>query len=337
MGAGLTANWRLFDGLGMFSTYARQKTMCSISELQKREQIEQLVAQVSLQYYLIVSLRSRVQVSIESIGLSQLRYREVLQKYSIGAASGLEMNLAKTDLNTDSSQLIKQQESLDLAYIEMNDLLQFTPDQRGYVSDTIKIMRTLDFDIFAHMTLEQNTQILLSQKGVDVSDLDLKLSRAARYPTLDFSAGYNYGFSDANNPRAVLSAQPGFNWGFTLGVNIFGGLETSRKIKNSKIERNIATISADNTVQKVRTSFSSQYTTYRNNLQLIDFEAQNTDAMRLNLDVAMERYRLGELSGIELRIIQQQYLLAVDRKISTIYQAKASEIELITISGSLLK
>ncbi|MEG2755396.1 MAG: TolC family protein, partial [Mucinivorans sp.] len=122
--------------------------------------------QVSLQYYLIVSLRSRVQVSIESIGLSQLRYREVLQKYSIGAASGLEMNLAKTDLNTDSSQLIKQQESLDLAYIEMNDLLQFTPDQRGYVSDTIKIMRTLDFDIFAHMTLEQNTQILLSQKGV---------------------------------------------------------------------------------------------------------------------------------------------------------------------------
>ncbi|MEG2756487.1 MAG: TolC family protein, partial [Mucinivorans sp.] len=41
LGAGLTANWRLFDGLGMFSTYARQKTMCSISELQKREQIEQ--------------------------------------------------------------------------------------------------------------------------------------------------------------------------------------------------------------------------------------------------------------------------------------------------------
>jgi len=55
----------------------------------------------------------------------------------------------------------------------------------------------------------------------------------------------------------------------------------------------------------------------------------------LNMDAAVEMYRLGALSGIEFRDIQISYLNAVDRKLRAIYQAKLSEISLLLLAGSL--
>ena len=75
---------------------------------------------------------------------------------------------------------------------------------------------------------------------------------------------------------------------------------------------------------------------YMNNLKSIDFEEESQDAARMNLDAAMEKYRLGSLSGIEFRDYQISYLEAANRKLNAIYQAKASEISLMLISGILL-
>jgi hypothetical protein len=51
------------------------------------------------------------------------------------------------------------------------------------------------------------------------------------------------------------------------------------------------------------------------------------------VEAAMERYRLGSLSGIEFRDIQLGYLNAVDRKLRAMYQAKLSEVALLLLGG----
>ena len=85
----------------------------------------------------------------------------------------------------------------------------------------------------------------------------------------------------------------------------------------------------------MRSELEQLYINYLNNLQLIDFERENADVARMNLEAAMLRYKVGDLSGIDFRNIQQQYLEAVDRKIDVIYQAKISEVSLLTLAGQL--
>src|SRR5690554_7689788 len=47
---------------------------------------------------------------------------------------------------------------------------------------------------------------------------------------------------------------------------------------------------------------------YLNNLMMVDFEKQNVDVARANLDLALERYELGVLSGLGFREFQLGYI-----------------------------
>lgn len=335
LGVGASLNWTLFDGLAMFDTYERSKQQLSISQLSEHLKLEDMVSQVKGQYYLIVSLNSRAKVARELVNLSRIRYEDALLKYSIEALSGLEMKLAKTDLNADSTNLIRQIEAVDVAYIKLNNMLNFELSDRGYIQDSIAINTILDRDEMEQLVANQNTEILLSKKGVVVSDLNVKLAKSSMFPTLDFALGYNYNAVN-ERPATDFRNSNGINFGVTLGVKIFDGLEIQRGIKNARLDQQSSQVSLDNVRQSVMSDFTKGYTNYENNLQLIDFERENASAMRLNLEVAMERYRLGELSGIDFRTIQQQYLGAVDRQINALYLAKSSEVSLFILAGIII-
>jgi len=49
----------------------------------------------------------------------------------------------------------------------------------------------------------------------------------------------------------------------------------------------------------------------------------------------MERYKLGSLSGIDLREVQKSLLDARERLILVEYQAKLAEVSLMLISGNI--
>ncbi|WP_169715508.1 TolC family protein [Rikenella microfusus] len=335
LGAGVSLTWRLFDGLGMFATHNLQREQLNVSQLQMRDELEVLVSDIMKQYYLLISLHNQVSLARELMDLSQLRYKEALDKAEIGSASKLEMRLAKIDLNADSSNLIKQEEALRVAYIQMNRMMNSPLSDRGYVNDTILLREQLAREDLMRWADENNVSVLMARAGVRIADLDYKLARAARYPTLDFSAGYNINATDRPNFSGTFSNSNGVNWGFDLGVNIFNGLETNRKLKNARLDRSISETSLSDTELAVRSELEQLYINYLNNLQLIDFERENADVARMNLEAAMLRYKVGDLSGIDFRNIQQQYLEAVDRKIDVIYQAKISEVSLLTLAGQL--
>lgn len=335
LGTGVALNWRIFDGLGMFATHKRQKEQLTASELRQRRELENLVSDVMRQYYMLISLHNQKELAEELMELSQLRYKEAMDKAEIGSASKLEMRLAKIDLNADSSNLIRQEESLRVAYIEMNRLMNCDLNWDGYVTDSIEVQELLHKDELMQWAEEHNVTIQLARSGVRLSDEDYRLAQSTRYPTIDFSAGYNINATDAPNFQGNFRNSHGTNWGFSLGINIFNGLETNRKVRNAKLDQSISQTSLQDTELTIKSDLDKLYLNYINNLQLIDFEHENADVARLNLEAAMLRYRIGDLSGIDFRNIQQQYLSAVNRKINVLYQAKVSEVMLLVLAGLL--
>lgn len=332
---GADVSWRLFDGGGMFYRYNASKQSLKSEQLRFFMNFESLSSELFSQYSYIISLSSNLQLSEQSVRLSRERYAEAAAKYNIGAGSGLEMRLAKTDLNADSTSLVKAREELEIAYVTMNEILRYDLADRGYVEDTIIVERGFVKDSLLGNLDELNTQILLSRSGEMLSELDLKTARAARYPTLDFGAAYNLGLKN-NSPAEHMAGLHNGTWGFSIGVKLFDGMEITRSIRTAKLDKDIATLTVQQVQHQVLSDFERKWVNYQNNLRLIDFERENALAMELNLQIAMQRYRLGDLSGIDFRNIQLQFLSAEQRKISTLYRAKVSEIELLTLSGLLL-
>ena len=333
--AGVSLNWRLFDGLSMFTTYAKYQEMLAIGELNTQMSMENLIVNVSEAYYNVIVQHSKLDAAKHSLTLSSERYTEAHDKYVLGVLSGLELQQAKIDLNADSSKYMKQKELLKSAYISLNMIMNSDLQKAMYVQDTILLQAPLVYGELYDNTLAMNTTLLIARKDQKISALDVKLARSALFPTLDFNTGYNYSRTTTPAANTSLNRSNVFYWGVALRMNVFDRTENIRKIRNAKLEQENAEWSYRDIELQTLADLAQLYNTYENNLQIVNFENESAEVAFENLDAALEKYKLGTLSGIEFREFQRSYIDAVDRKLSAIYQAKVSELSLLLISGQM--
>ena len=74
---------------------------------------------------------------------------------------------------------------------------------------------------------------------------------------------------------------------------------------------------------------------YQNNIELTKLEIESLENAELNYEIAMERYKIGDLSGLELREAQNSLLEAEQRLLNAQYNTKLYEISLMHISGTV--
>jgi outer membrane protein TolC len=119
-------------------------------------------------------------------------------------------------------------------------------------------------------------------------------------------------------------------------MDIFDGFERKREKSNAKIVIESQKYQYQEIEQEVKGDLITFYYAYENNLRLLKLEEQNLEVARENLGIAMERYKLGNLSGIDLREVQKSLLDAEERLISAQYLTKLAEISLLLISGQIM-
>lgn len=333
--AGVDLNWRLFDGLEMFTTHERYKELEARGELEVQQAVEQLVVDVSAAYYNVLIQQHRLMANQHSLRVSMARYEEAQLRYQLKNMSGLEMRQAKVDLNADSSTYVTQQEAVKSAYITLNQLMNTDLQWEDYVKDTIVLGPALTLAELERQTLAFNTTLLMARKDQKISALDLKNTRAVLFPTLDLNSGYNYNRNKSPKGTTRLNRTNGFYVGFSLNVPIFNRLESRTQVKNARLELENTELTYLEAEKETLGDLALLFNTYENNLLMVDFESESADVARENLDAALERLKLGSLSGIEFKEYQRSYLEAVDRKLSALYEAKVSELSLLLISGNI--
>ena len=81
--------------------------------------------------------------------------------------------------------------------------------------------------------------------------------------------------------------------------------------------------------------FRSAFTTYKTNIELSELEKNNEKIAEQNLDITLEKFKIGTITTVEFRTAQLNYVNAKFRNNSAQFQAKLSEIALKELSGNL--
>ncbi|MDX9942864.1 MAG: TolC family protein [Bacteroidales bacterium] len=336
--AGLNLNQTIFDGFRVQTTYQQLQELGEIGSLQTRITIENMVAGIIAEYYNLIQqerLLSNLQYAVE---LSKERARIDEERYLLGSGSKLQLLQSQVYLNADSSRLGRQYETVRTSRIRLNELMALDDiTEMVFVRDSvIEVNPNLVYDNLLQATLSNNASLLIASKNTVISEYDRKLIASNTYPYLNFSSGYGmtyntYGNSTINNQRN-LSA----NYGLTLGFNIFDGLNQRREMSNAAIRIENSRLASQQVEQQTRADLLTIYNAYNNNLMLLNLELQNLGVARENLEIALERYKLGALAGLELREVQKSLLDAEERLLSIQYQTKLAEISLLQISGRIM-
>lgn len=329
----------IFRGFQVQRTYQKLKEQSELEGFKTQMSVENLVAMIVSQYnYYIQQLILNNNLAY-AVSLSRERVRIDQQRYLLGGASKLEMLQSIVYLNADSSRFAHQNEVLRTSQIRLNELMAASDlGENIKLKDTlIKIDQNLLYDDLLALTLQNNTSLRIAAKNQVITELDSKIIQSRSYPYLTMSSGYGFTYNRYGASSVSNQNGHGLNYGLTLGIGIFDGLNRQREKNNALVEIQSSKIEYKEVEQNVKADLLTIYFAYTNNLRLLRLEEQNLGVARENLEIALARYKLGSLAGLELREVQKSLLDAEERMISVQYQTKIAEVSLLQISGRIME
>ena len=337
--AGASLGWTIFDGFNVQTTYKKLNELKQLGSLNTRLAVENLITSIVAGYYNYIQQVQTLKNLEYAMTLSKERLRIDQDRYLLGSSSKLQVLQSQVYLNADSSRLSNQFEVVRASQVRLNELMALEDLGTQFLSsDTmITVDPYLLYEKLLDQTLEGNTNLNIALKNKTVSEYDYKIITSRSYPYLNLSTGYNYNFNTYSTGTYNSQATNGLNYGLTLGMNIFDGFNQRRSIANSDIEVQNKELRYLEVEQGIKADLITIYHVYSNNLRLIKLEEQNLKTATENLDIALERYMLGSLSGIDLREVQKSLLDAKERLLAIQYQTKLAEISLKLISGTIME
>ena len=335
---GLNVNWTVFDGFGIQAEYARLKELKKMGELDTRLTIEDFVATLSGEYYNMIRQYIRLRNLRSSLDLSRERVRIAEERYHIGSGSRMDLQQAQVDFNADSSNVLNQLEVVHTSRIRLNELMALDniDEQIALKDSVIRPNIFLDEVDLWQSTLASNASLLIAQKNQTLSELDYKKVKSRDYPYVKLNAGYGYTANWYEVGATDLQQRLGLNYGLTVGLNLFDGFNRRRERRNARIQIENSQLKKQELELGLRADMSNLWMAYRNNLDLWSLEKENVVVALENHRIAIDRYKLGELSGIELREAQISLLEAEERQSIAEYSTKLCEISLLQLSGQIL-
>ncbi|WP_395801865.1 TolC family protein [Daejeonella sp.] len=332
---GPVINWQVFDGFQMFARYDRLKELELLGEANLKLTIQNTLADVINNYYDLVSQQQQIKALNEALTISQLRLKNSNNRFKIGKAAKLEVLAASVDLNTDTTNLLRQLDLYRSTKIKLNELLAREIKTDFVVSDSIIIGNNLLFADLQSSASQLNPNLQTALINRRIAEINLKQVKASRYPVINLNSGYNFNQSTSELGFARTSTGRGLNYGLTASVNIFNGYLQKRNEKNASLEIDNSRIQYDKVNQNIVSQLTSLYQTYQTNLELVKLEQENLAVAKQNMDITLEKFKIGSVAPLEFREAQRNYINANARFTNSQFEAKLAEIALLQLSGKL--
>lgn len=332
---GPVLNWQVFNGFAMFARYDQLKELELLGEANFKLNVQNTLAEVINNYYNLVQQHQQIKALSGALDISRLRLRNSQNRYLIGRAAKLEVLAASVDLNTDTTNLLRQIDQYSNTKIRLNELLARNITADFTVSDTIIIQNNLQLKELQNSAALQNPVLQTAVINRRIAELSLRQVKANRYPDININSGYNFTRSQSELGFARSSVGRGFNYGLTASVNIFNGFLQKKNEKNAALEIESSKLVYDKINQNITAQLTSLYQTFQTNLELVRLEQQNLAVAKQNLDITLEKFRLGSVAPLEFREAQRNYIDASARYTNSQYDAKLAEVALMQLSGTL--
>jgi outer membrane protein TolC len=332
---GVALEWTIFDGFRMFANHEQLKETQKLGEAELKQVILTKVGEVLVTYYDLVQQQQQLSALDSTLIISEQRVELAQNRFTIGKASKLEVLNAQVDLNTDQTQIQRQQELYKNTKIQLNEQLARDLKIDFQVAPEIFVDQALILEELENRVAAENPQLQAEIINKRISELQLKQIKASRYPSVFVSTGYNFGHTESSLGFTTSSDSRGFNYGFGATLNLFDGFNQNRNEKLGKMAVENAEIAIAQQKQSLIAMVGTTYQTYLTNISLIELEEKNESIAKENLDITVEKYRIGIIPTIEFRTAQLNYINARVRHSNAKFQAKVSEIILKQLAGNL--
>jgi outer membrane protein TolC len=339
--AAINLNWTLFDGLKMFATKQKVDELYDLGRINLKNQVVNTTAEIINNYYLIVRQKQLLKAIEEQMSINEERVKLADRKLSVGLGTRPELLQAKVDLNAQKAAHLEQQATMIQMKEQLNQLTGMQLPAVYEVADSIPVDTDINISDIQHQVQTSNPTILQALKNADIARLSLKEAKASRWPLVSFVSAYSFTRNENQNNispfAATFSRNKGYNLGFTASIPILNNLNVNRNIRQAKLDVEYQDIAVSKQKSLVNIWVKVAYNSYQYQLTALQLEEENIALAKENVMIALERFRQGVSTYLELREAQKSLEDAYDRLIAARYNTKVSETELLRLKGAIVR
>lgn len=328
-------DWTVFDGFRSFATYRRLSEQARLGAAGVRLQVAATIRDIVATYYAVVQQEELLRARQDAVAFSEERLHIARTMRELGSGSEYQLLLARADLNADRAAVIRQELVVEDARLELVRLLGLPAHTEIDVRAGIPLGDEIDFDRLQDEFIDGNIEVEAARLREAVAAARRSEVNRSRLPSIGLHAGYGITRDDERLPTRATDDIRGFHFGITARIPLFEGFTLHRASQVASLELEAARLELQEQRQFAEAELRSEYRTYANARRLVALEEENLELAERALGIALEQFRVANITSIELRETQRLVLDTENRLIEAQYNAKVSETELLRLSGRL--
>ena len=344
LGASLGANWILYAG-GRVKIVKDQLELATTRErLDKEVNIHSLVRDIYQQYYTVIFQQERLEVLRSSYELSKGRlvYEQLKREY--GTSNSFSIVQFENALVVDSINVITQDQQVEIAKRNLYNTLDVVGAPNYQYLERLSVTdEELDGESLKAIMSEDNYTLKSLQMVSDLNVLNTKLARAARKPSVSLNG--SVGFSEnafkffADDPMTgqpfdlLFSNRLQGSVGLQASWNLYDGGVRSGDVQNATIQQDIDLLSIEEAKANLTSQLDLLISNYDNQRELLKLSDDQIQVSQRNLEMTEERFKGGQVTSLDFRNVQLQYLNAAFAKVNAIYNMILTKIEIDFLVG----
>lgn len=337
LNANVQLQWTLYDGRRMFLELDRLKELKGLSEITVKIRSELIIADVMRAYYNVIRQQELFKGIQEQMDLFEERLRIAQTRLEVGKGNQLDVLQAQSDLNVQKTQLTRQKQAIGLAKMTLNQAMTTDLNLDYNINDSFRLTNDFDLQNLINTSYQQNLAVGLLKKQEGILMLTKQEIESLKKPRLTFNSALNFNRNDNTAGLFLVNQNSGLNAGLALTYPLYEGGNIKRQSENAKVGIVSLQIQQKQLEFELSSGLTIAYQNFKNATEILREEEENMQIARQSISIAMERFRLSRSTILELKQIQQTYDNALVRAIAAKFEAKAAEIELMRISGGLIK
>jgi outer membrane protein len=299
---------------------------------------EQVIERVANNYYNVYVQRQKLSV-IDSTYKNTEKVRNIIKgQFDNGLARKIDLDRMNVNLGNIETQ---RQQLINAVQLQENALKFYM----GMPIDTPIVIPSTEFEI-TPLSLEDTPDVTnrseyqLLKKQEQLYYYNRKAILAEYYPSLTFTAGYNY---YGQGPKLPWFAKPsdGVYWsdfstiGLNLNVPIFNGFATRSRVRQASIELKNTEEDLKDTKLSLDLAYRNATTQIKNSLITIENQKENVTLAQGVLDNTQNNYQQGLATLTDLLDAETSYIEAQNNYTSALLDFKLAEVQLIKAKGQL--
>lgn len=303
---GLSASMPLFDGLRT----PRRIDYAKVNLSRIIESYEAAKEDVSINiisaYLQVLYTQELLAVARQQVELSQYELTRRQTLVEAGKLPEIDILEAKSLLANDKLSEVQAQNNFIMAKIDLTRLLDLDTDISTFdvapVADKGMVLTSPE-ETFGK-AVQYSHNVLASKKGIETSEVNIRLSKSGYIPTLSFNAGIGstyYKVSGYENESFGAQMRHNYStyFGLSLNIPIFDGFSTRNSIRQAKVEKLNAELQLEQATDQLQRTINEVYYQASGAYEKLQASAIAEEFASKAFEATREKYNLGKATSAD--------------------------------------